>query len=98
MSVPVARTVAGANPLTVAWVPTGMKAGVATKPWGVGISPQRAAPSVAIRRKENAGDIDRPTGETTDTHLHRNRTDSRPQWHAHRPVSLHRGRRRRTPA
>jgi hypothetical protein len=35
-------------------VPTGMKAGVRTGPCGVIISPQRAAPSVAINRKENA--------------------------------------------
>src|SRR5215475_14467797 len=52
MSAPVARTVSGASAFTVAWVPTGMKAGVATGPCGVMISPQRAAPSVAIRRKE----------------------------------------------
>src|SRR5215510_14310080 len=52
MSAPVARTVPGASAFTVAWVPTGMKAGVATGPCGVMISPQRAAQSVAIRRKE----------------------------------------------
>src|SRR5690348_7507078 len=52
MSAPVARTVPGASAFTVACVPTGMKAGVATAPCGVMISPQRAAPSVAIRRKE----------------------------------------------
>src|SRR5215470_6793489 len=52
MSAPAARTVPGASALTVAWVPTGMKAGVATGPCGVMISPHRAAPSVAIRRKE----------------------------------------------
>src|SRR4051812_9462514 len=54
MSAPAARTVSGARPFTVAWVPIGMKAGVATGPWGVAIWPQRAAPSVAIRRKEKA--------------------------------------------
>src|SRR5262245_35299096 len=52
MSAPVARTVPGASALTVACVPTGMKAGVVTGPCGVMISPQRAAPSLAIRRKE----------------------------------------------
>src|SRR5712671_2221979 len=52
MSAPVARTVPGASAFTVACVPTGMKAGVATGPCGVMISPQRAAPSVAINRKE----------------------------------------------
>src|SRR5499433_2955541 len=53
MSAPAARTVSGASPFTVACVPTGMKAGVATAPCAVAISPQRAAPSVAIRRKAN---------------------------------------------
>src|ERR1700746_3960000 len=55
MSAPVARTASGSRPLTVACVPTGMKAGVATVPWGVMISPRRAAPSVAIRRNWKAG-------------------------------------------
>src|SRR5262245_45985931 len=54
MSAPLARTVSGSSPLTVAWVPTGMNAGVRTGPWGVTNSPQRAAPSLAINRKENA--------------------------------------------
>ena len=49
MSAPVARTVSGARPLTVAWVPTGMNAGVRTAPCGVVSSPQRAAPSVAMQ-------------------------------------------------
>src|SRR5262245_4157851 len=53
MSAPAARTVSGASPFTVACVPTGIKAGVATGPCAVAISPQRAAPSVAIRRKAN---------------------------------------------
>src|SRR5215813_6268163 len=52
MSAPVAGTVPGASAFTVACVPTGMKAGVATGPCGVMISPQRAVPSVASRRKE----------------------------------------------
>ena len=42
----------GRMPLTVACVPTGMKAGVATAPCGVPISPRRAAPSVAMSSKE----------------------------------------------
>ena len=49
---PVARTASGASPFTVACVPTGMKAGVATAPCGVMISPRRAPPCVARRRKE----------------------------------------------
>src|SRR5258708_29816453 len=57
MSAPPARTACGSMPLTVAWVPTGMKAGVATRPWDVVISPQRAAPSVAERRNWKASGI-----------------------------------------
>src|ERR1700686_1768649 len=57
MSAPPARTACGSMPLTVAWVPTGMKAGVATRPWGVAISPQRAAPSVASRWNWKASGI-----------------------------------------
>ena len=49
MSAPVARTVSGSSPLTVACVPTGMNAGVRTGPCGVANSPQRAAPSVAMQ-------------------------------------------------
>src|SRR5207302_8305904 len=52
MSAPAARTASGASPFTVACVPTGINAGVATGPCAVVIAPQRAAPSVAIRRKE----------------------------------------------
>jgi hypothetical protein len=52
MSAPVDRTVSGARPLTVAWVPTGMNAGVATEPLAVMISPTRVAPLPATRRKE----------------------------------------------
>src|SRR5205807_1496455 len=59
MSAPSNRTVSGVSPFTVACVPTGMKAGVATMPCGVLISPQRAAPSVASRQKE------KPTGIAT---------------------------------
>src|SRR5215471_6514997 len=52
MSAPQARTASGSNPFTVAWVPTGINAGVATIPCGVTISPVRAAPSVAMMRNE----------------------------------------------
>ena len=41
----------GCTPLTVACVPTGMKAGVRTTPCAVAISPRRAAPSVASSLK-----------------------------------------------
>src|SRR3954471_4760557 len=54
MSAPVARTVPGSSPFTVAWVPTGMNAGVAIVPCAVVISPERAEPSVATRRYVNA--------------------------------------------
>src|SRR5215471_11981884 len=60
MSVPQARTSSGRNPFTVAWVPTGMNAGVRTMPCGVISSPQRAAPSVARRRKK-ASAMGRPS-------------------------------------
>ena len=39
---PVAASWSGVIPLTVAWVPTGMKAGVSTEPWGVSSRPVRA--------------------------------------------------------
>ena len=38
---PVARSWSGVSPLTVAWVPTGMNAGVSTEPCGVSSSPSR---------------------------------------------------------
>src|SRR5476649_2171092 len=57
ISAPVKRTSSGISPFTVACVPTGMKAGVCTAPCGVTISPRRALPSVAIRRKENLSGI-----------------------------------------
>src|SRR3989442_1622549 len=62
MSAPVARTASGAKPLTVAWVPTGIKAGVATTPCGVTISPRRAVPSTKRRRKEKGSGIGIPKG------------------------------------
>ena len=44
--VPVARSWSGVSPLTVAWVPTGMNAGVSTEPFGVrSREPPRRAPS-----------------------------------------------------
>ena len=58
MSAPVrAHRRPASAPFTVACVPTGMKAGVRTTPCGVAISPRRAAPSVAIRRKEKGSDM-----------------------------------------
>src|SRR5262245_18372524 len=57
MSAPLARTASGARPFTVAWVPIGRNAGVATAPCGVTISPRRAAPSVASKRNEKASGI-----------------------------------------
>ena len=47
MSAPVDRTISGSMALTVAAVPTGMKAGVRIVPRGVAISPRRAPPSRA---------------------------------------------------
>jgi hypothetical protein len=51
MSAPVARTVSGSMALTVAAVPTGMKAGVRMSPRGVAISPRRAPLSRAFKLK-----------------------------------------------
>ncbi len=59
MSAPDARTASGSMPFTVAWVPIGMNAGVRTTPCGVAISPTRAAPSVARRRKEKVDSSER---------------------------------------
>src|SRR5690348_2135673 len=44
-------------------VPTGMKHGVCTSPCGVVNTPRRAAPSVAIREKENIVVVRRPSSE-----------------------------------
>ena len=60
MSAPVAATLSGSIALTVAAVPTGMKAGVRICPRGVSMTPLRAAPSVAVREKEKRGVIVRP--------------------------------------
>ncbi len=54
MSAPVALTISGSIALTVAAVPTGMKAGVRMSPRGVVISPCRALPSCAFRVKPNS--------------------------------------------
>src|SRR3990167_4750369 len=57
MSAPAARTCSGSIALTVAAVPTGMKAGVRILPRGVSISPRRAAPSVARMEKRNTSGL-----------------------------------------
>src|SRR3954454_22661855 len=55
MSAPPARTSAGFTALTVAAVPTGMKAGVLISPRRIAIVPTRARPSVAAMVKEKRG-------------------------------------------
>ena len=55
ISAPVWRSIAGVIALTVAAVPTGMKAGVSTVPWALCRRPRRAAPSLASSSKRNAG-------------------------------------------
>lgn len=55
MSAPEARTASGFIALTVAAVPTGMKAGVRTSPRAVLRRPVLALPSAAEREKENGG-------------------------------------------
>src|SRR5436305_4583223 len=52
MSAPLARTSSGRTALTVAAVPTGMKAGVLISPRCMAMTPVRAAPSVAAIEKE----------------------------------------------
>ena len=52
MSAPVAATSSGNMALTVAPVPTGMKAGVRMMPRGVAMAPVRALPSRALSVKE----------------------------------------------
>src|SRR2546423_15652081 len=47
MVVPSTRSSSGSTVLTVAFVPTGMNAGVGTSPCAVRTTPARAAPSVA---------------------------------------------------
>src|SRR5689334_2997165 len=55
MSAPLARTSSGRIALTVAAVPTGMKAGVRISPRSMAIVPVRADPSVAVISKEKRG-------------------------------------------
>ena len=52
MSAPLARTSSGRIALTVAAVPTGMKAGVRISPRCMAMTPVRAAPSVPEIAKE----------------------------------------------
>src|SRR5205823_7540885 len=54
MRVPTDASWSGVSPLTVAWVPTGMKTGVSTGPCGVASNPVRAAPSRRRTWKETA--------------------------------------------
>src|SRR3954465_11857529 len=55
MSAPDARTSSGRIALTVAAVPTGMKAGVRISPRRIAMVPVRAAPSVAEIEKAKRG-------------------------------------------
>src|SRR5919112_4410377 len=57
MCAPTSRTSSGSSVLTVAFVPTGMNAGVGTSPCAVRTTPARAAPSVAL--SSNVSLIDR---------------------------------------
>src|SRR5262245_16558311 len=50
ISAPSERTSSGSSILTVAFVPTGMNAGVRTSPWAVWRTPARASPSEATAR------------------------------------------------
>ena len=57
MSAPVWRTASGFIALTVAAVPTGMKAGVRISPRCMAMVPVRAFPEVAWRVKANRGAV-----------------------------------------
>src|SRR5213076_1902435 len=68
ISAPSARTSSGSSILTVAFVPTGMNAGVRTSPWAVRRMPERASPStlstskiaIALKRGELGRDDPEP--------------------------------------
>ena len=51
IAAPASRTSSGCRLLTLAFVPTGMNAGVGTSPCAVWRTPARAAPSVAVTSK-----------------------------------------------
>jgi hypothetical protein len=51
ISAPASRTSRQCKPFIAPAVPTGMKAGVRTTPWGVTMRPVRAEPSVASNSK-----------------------------------------------
>src|SRR4051794_6936093 len=57
ISAPLARTSSGLTALTVAAVPTGMKAGVRIVPRRIAMVPVRALPSVAEMVKSKRGDM-----------------------------------------
>ena len=62
------------------------------------ISPARAAPSVAARRKENGSDMLPTMHETTGRRRHRSRTGSRFRSHAHKHAASSQVHKKRTPA
>src|SRR3954471_7841522 len=64
MCAPTSRTSSGSSVLTVAFVPTGMNAGVGTSPCAVCTTPARAAPSVAP--SSNVSLIDRHVAAVDD--------------------------------
>src|SRR5207244_538097 len=64
MRAPASWRCCGVRPLTVAWVPTGMKTGVSTTPCGVWSRPSRAAPSVCTISNWIAIPNERPLAKT----------------------------------
>ena len=54
MAAPSARSSSGSTAFTVAFVPTGMNAGVGTSPCAVRSTPARARPSVAVTVKTSS--------------------------------------------
>ena len=57
MAAPSARSSSGSTAFTVAFVPTGMNAGVGTSPCAVWSTPARASPSVAVTVKTSVTDV-----------------------------------------
>ena len=74
--------------MTVAAVPTGMKAGVRILPRDVEISPSRAPLSFAnsLKEKEEVTPFHFPRVEAG-KRRHKNKTGIQPRWHEHKPSS-----------
>src|SRR5690242_15954991 len=92
MSAPDARTSSGRIALTVAAVPTGMKAGVRISPRSIAITPVRAAPSVAEILKEKRVTCARLAARALPPKSGCARARRNAAYRRHRPVHFHRRR------